>query len=138
MDQIFSLNEMNYLVALESFESAPTWRIVDPGIFWIAKCKNESCEAYKRDVICNAGFGVFDLSMQAAINICPMCGENVENAKNCGFFNAKWSFFGVDNRGNERRGNGEAGMDSYTTFEDGEDAQWRVLRIEVEPIINLT
>ncbi|OMJ72575.1 hypothetical protein SteCoe_28962 [Stentor coeruleus] len=129
--QSFSFNEMSNQVKHEFSQKAPEWRTVESGISFIGICENRECAAYNREVISNAGFGVFDINRQVGMMPCPMCKQYLSNAKNCGFFMAQWRFFGIDSNGIERTGNGRAYEDNYTTFLDGDDAQWRVLRIAV-------
>ncbi|OMJ66993.1 hypothetical protein SteCoe_35976 [Stentor coeruleus] len=128
---VFSFNEMSNQIKFGFSNNAPKWRIVDFGISFIGICKNRECCAYNHEVISNAGLGVFDIKRQVGIMPCPMCEQPIGNAKNCGFFMAEWSFFGIDSRGVEIRGGGEAYEHNYTTFLDGDDEQWQVLRIAV-------
>ena len=65
---------------------------------------------------------------------CPMCEQQVVGVENCGFFNAGYKFYGVDNEGERREGEGEGNRENYTTFEDDEDEEWVVLRIQVLPL----
>lgn len=129
--QIFSFNEMSNQIKLEFSSNAPKWRTVETGISFIGICANSECVAYNREVISNAGLGVFDINRQAGMMPCPICKQLLSNTKNCGFFMAEWRFFGIDSRGFERTGNGEAYEDNYTTFLDGDNEEWRVLRIAV-------
>jgi ubiquitin-large subunit ribosomal protein L40e len=129
--QVFSFNELNNQVTLEFSNNAPVWRTVDRGISWRAICNNSKCKAFRREVICNAGFGVFDVKLQALAMPCPVCKVKVGNLRNCGFLGARWRFLGRDGSGVERRGHGEAGEDGYTTFLDGDDGEWISLKFEV-------
>jgi hypothetical protein len=86
---VFSFNELNNQTDLEFSNSAPEWRTVDRGISWRGICNNLSCEAYEKEVICNVGYGVFDVKLQAFATFCPMCKGLVGNIKNCGFFSAR-------------------------------------------------
>ena len=131
--QAFTFNGMNTQVTREFSDTAPEWRTVESGISWIGTCNNESCEAFAREVICNCGFGVFDVNQVARIAECPMCRQSVNRVRNCGFFMAKWRFFGRDSIGIERRGEGDAHTKNYTTFLEGDDQNWAFLRIEVTP-----
>ncbi|OMJ65224.1 hypothetical protein SteCoe_38762 [Stentor coeruleus] len=135
--QVFSFNEMSNEIKLEFSQNAPEWRTVEPGISFIGICENRECVAYNREVISNAGLGVFDINRQAGMMPCPMCKQTLSNAKNCGFFMAEWKFFGIDSNGIERTGNGDAYEYNYTTFLDGDDVQWRVLRIAVRQRDNI-
>ncbi|OMJ72574.1 hypothetical protein SteCoe_28961 [Stentor coeruleus] len=131
MSQIFSFNQMSSEVKIEFSQSAPMWRTVQKGISFLGTCMNILCEAFFEEVICNVGFGVFDINRIAGSLTCPICKNAVENAGNCGFFKAEWSYFGIDSEGNERRDSGESSENNYTTFLEGDNENWRVLRIAV-------
>ena len=133
--QPFTFNGMNNEVTLKFSSNGPEWRSVREGISWIGKCYNYSCEAFRAEVICNSGFGVFDANQANRIAVCPMCKEGVQ-VKNCGFFKAKWRSFGMDRQGIERRSEGDSPNHNYTTFLDGDDLEWIFLRIEVLPLEN--
>ena len=133
--QPFTFNGMSNEVTLTFSSKAPVWRSVREGISWIGICENSSCKAFKAEVICNSGFGVFDVNQVNRIAVCPMCKQGVE-VKNCGFFKAKWRSLGMDRQGIERRSGGESPNDNYTTFLDGDDLDWIFLRIEVLPLEN--
>jgi hypothetical protein len=130
---MLTFNDMRNQVKIGFSHRAPAWRTVEYGISWLAICNHHECVAYKREVICNAGFGVFDVKAESVRNRCPMCKLNVINLKNCGFLKAKWRFLGHMEDGVERRGNGEADDQEYTTFNSSEEEEWRDLLIEVEP-----
>ena len=134
--QPFTFNGMSNEVTLKFSSSAPKWRMVREWISWIGKCENFSCKAFRAEVICNNGFGVFDVNQVNKIAVCPMCEEGVQ-LKNCGFFKAKWRSLGIDRQGLERRSGGESLNDNYTTFPDGDYLEWIFLRFEVLPLENL-
>ena len=134
--QPFTFNGMNNEVTLKFSSNAPDWRSVREGISWIGKCDNSRCKAFRAEVICNSGFGVFDINEANRIAVCPMCEDGIK-VKNCGFFKAKWKSLGMDRQGLERRSGGESPNDNYTTFLDGDDIEWIFLRIEVLPLENL-
>lgn len=129
--QIFSFNQMSNEVKIEFSQSAPDWRTVQKGISFLGICMNTECGAYLEEVICNVGFGVFDANRLAGSLPCPICKNVVPNAENCGFFRAEWEYFGIDSEGNERRGSGESSENNYTTFLEGDNEEWKVLRIAV-------
>lgn len=52
-------------------------------------CKSEDCEAFNKEVICNCGFGAFDVKILSRVCFCPICENRVENVYNCGFFMAR-------------------------------------------------
>lgn len=56
--------------------SGPPWRTISPGFTMVGFCSNARCEAFKLDVLCNKGFGCFDLSRTVAS--CPMCKINIK------------------------------------------------------------
>lgn len=131
--QAFTFNGMSNEVTLGFSSEAPEWRSVSKGISWIAICENSGCKAFRREVISNSGFGVFNANQAVRIAMCPMCEQGFRNIRNCGFFMAKWRAFGRDSQGIERRSEGESTYDNYTTFLDGDDMNWAFLRIEVIP-----
>lgn len=133
---VFCFNEMMNQVKIEFSDNAPEWRTVKQGISWIGICGNSNCRAFRKQVICNSGFGVFDANIAKRQTLCPVCNQIVSDVQNCGFFMAKWKFVGRDSLGVERRGNGEALENKYTSFRSGDDQDWAILRIEVVPCRN--
>ncbi|OMJ74228.1 hypothetical protein SteCoe_26888 [Stentor coeruleus] len=129
--QIFSFNEMSNQIKIEFSQKAPKWRIVQKGISFRGICKNKQCPACDHEVICNLGFGIFDIKVQAGVLLCPICKCMINNVRNCGFFMAEYEHFGIDSQGVERRGRGESYENNYATFLDGDNEQWRILRIAV-------
>ncbi|OMJ72573.1 hypothetical protein SteCoe_28960 [Stentor coeruleus] len=127
----FSFNGMSNEVKIKFSENAPDWRIVRPGISFCGICMNIKCRAYNDNIISNSGLGVFDVNRQVGIIVCPICENVISRVRNCGFYMAEWKYFGIDSGGIERRGSGRAYEDKYSTFLDGDNQQWRVLRIAV-------
>lgn len=132
MPPSFSFNPMENAVKMEFSRTAPDWRVVEYGVSWLGTCVNFECPAFRQEVICNCGYGVFDVERQKRVTFCPMCKQLVENIGGCGFFNCNFSFYGVEISGNEREGSGKAGSQEYTAFLNGEGVDWRFLRIQVE------
>ena len=130
----FVFNNLEKTRQIQFSPNAPKWRVVRTGLSWRAICRNNRCEAYKCEVICDGGFGVFELSKTSDVIRCPMCKENIESFDNCGFYRAKWKFKGKDQQGNKKKGKGAADSDSFTTFADGDNMLWKYLRIEVSPL----
>ena len=127
-------NKLSSVVEQDFSDSAPDWRGVERGISFQGECINSHCRAFKSIAISNLRFGIVDLSQLKAQ--CPMCSKYLKNVRNCGFFDCKWRFFGIDSEGQERRGEGQASSEKYTTFKEGDEIEWRSLRIETTPKIN--
>lgn len=73
--------------------SAPKWRVAEPGLCVEGKCINRECKAYKQMVIDNKQYTEFDLVTDAHSCQCPICHEAVE-PETCGFNNCKWKVIG--------------------------------------------
>jgi len=127
-------NKLSSVVEQDFSDSAPDWRGVAPGISFQGECTNSDCRAFKSIAISNLRFGIVDLTELKAK--CPMCSEYLKNVRNCGFFDCKWRFLGIDSEGHERRGEGQASSEKYTTFKEGDEIEWRSLRIEITRKIN--
>jgi ubiquitin len=132
MPPSFSFNSMETAVKMEFSKTAPDWRCVSPGMSWLGECVNPECPAFIREVISNHGFGVFNVQTDRNRAACPMCKEQLTGVGGCGFFNCKFKFYGVQMDGVVREGAGDAGKDDYTAFLNGEEIEWRILRIQVE------
>ena len=129
---IFSFNSMNKPSEIEFSQTAPHWRLVHSGFSWIGDCTNQNCQAYLQEVISNHGFGVFNVETAKYRAPCPMCKRFLSNVEQCGFYNCKYKFYGVQFDGTERTGSEIAGKDNYTAFIDGENIRWKFMRIQVE------
>jgi hypothetical protein len=71
--------------------SAPAWRYIVRGLNVEGLCKNSSCKAYKRMVICQKGFTAFNVAVQPVH--CPLCRTPVK-AITCSFSDCVWMFEG--------------------------------------------
>jgi hypothetical protein len=128
----FFFNSMETAVKLEFSKTAPDWRCVSPGMSWLGDCATTECPAFNREVICNHGFGVFNILTDRNRAACPMCKEHFIGVARCGFFNCRFKFYGVQIDGVVREGAGDAERDDYIAFFNGEEIEWRDIRIQVE------
>ena len=82
----FTFNGLNNQVKVQFSDKAPSWRIVKQGISWIGNCNNSTCPIFRKEVISNSGFGVFEVTTKIRACLCPMCNNILINVNNCGFF----------------------------------------------------
>jgi len=73
---------------------APAWRRAGEGLCLEGKCQNELCQAYKRFVIMNKGFGTYDVIYDQHKNKCPMCLKYVK-AEKVAFNNCTYGYTGI-------------------------------------------
>ena len=59
-------------------KNANKWNKIRKGLNVSAICKNESCEAFNKEVDCMIGMGEFDLVRNADEIKCPMCSKEIE------------------------------------------------------------
>jgi hypothetical protein len=130
----FSFVDMSSAIREKFSDDAPNWRIVQPGLSWQGTCKNTRCDAYNSVVIINEGFGVFVVEELRMGAVCPMCNRVVRDVDNCGFYKASWRFWGKLDTSKEKRGEGRADTEDYTTFSRDNQAGWSELIIEVKPL----
>ena len=73
--------------------SAPDWRYATSGLNIEGVCKNSSCKAYKKQVICKIGYGAFDLISDKGGCKCPICKVLIDPIT-CGFTNCYYNWTG--------------------------------------------
>ena len=109
-----------------AFKDAPPWRYISEGLNLEAECKSNKCDANKKLVWIQKGFGEFDI-MDIVFNrtLCPICQQETEDVANFGFLNCDYKIVG--NQINPERKKVDiaenAPKDGVTTFEPGE-ANW--------------
>jgi len=128
----FQFNQIKNMGKIRYLHNGPKWRTVHPGISFSSKCKTEGCEAFKKSVIVNKEFGTFDLAETTWKLDCPLCKKRTEPATLCGFDKAKWKFEGILQNGKERVIIGETSSNDYHTFREGDNENWRYLKVTVE------
>ena len=79
-------------------KSAPEWRYVKKGLNLFGICQNNSCKAFKEEVIFNREReGIinekFNLQENIENIICPICG-GIVIPKTCGFWDCEYQFIG--------------------------------------------
>lgn len=68
----------------------PQWRVADKGLNIEGECKNKSCAAIGKMVICNKGLTIFNIAQESS---CPVCFCHFK-ATTCAFTNCMWMFEG--------------------------------------------
>lgn len=63
-------------------------RVVCPGLYGVAACENDKCEAYQETVVCNFGMGTFSIGKLQFQGKCPACHSRLPKmtqweANNC-------------------------------------------------------
>lgn len=112
---------------------APIYRTVTRGLNFRSKCENRRCEAYDQVIIVNKGLGRFNVTVEAGTLACPICGNQAKKANNCGFYLAQWRFIGITIGGNRLEIEGRTETRNYHTWKEGEERNWEVLEVEVDP-----
>ncbi|GIQ82088.1 hypothetical protein KIPB_003169 [Kipferlia bialata] len=75
-------------------DDAPPWRQYCNGSNLEGKCSNRHCVAFHKWIVYNIGFGTFDLVLDNASCVCPMCHEYVR-PRTIGFTNCILNITGV-------------------------------------------
>ena len=75
-------------------KKAEKWRLIGKGLNLEGICENSKCRAYKKKVWVPKGFGVFYIQEEVCESVCPICGEEVEQVEQCGFFYCKYRIQG--------------------------------------------
>jgi hypothetical protein len=76
--------------------NAPAWRSHAQGANLIGICRNSSCKANGKKVVCGIGYGTHLIAENGAIKItvhCPMCNETIV-PKTCAFNNCHFQVLG--------------------------------------------
>ena len=139
-------NKVKYL---KFSDNAPKWRKVCAGLNIFGICKNEKCEAFKKEVIYKTNTNtdnsyvhengiIFNLNKELKKIRCPMCDKLVK-PKTCGFWKCEYQFSGVkEENGEEKKYKSEPketnedNFEYFDAFKNGE-ATWFELIIYVLP-----
>lgn len=76
------------------------WRNIKEGINLFGKCKNEKCEAFRKEVIQNIKEDEYDLNLHNNKMECPMCDSNC-SIRMAGFYKCSYSIQGEYRKINE-------------------------------------
>ena len=129
----FKFNQIETMWRIPYSREALEWNIVKPGISFWSKCITKSCKAFGKSIIVNKEFGTFDLAETTCKLQCPICGELSAPATNSGFDRAKWKFVGRRHDSEQERTiEGETLSHEYHTFKEGDNAEWRYLKVNVQ------
>eukprot|EP00770_Monocercomonoides_exilis_P007655 MONOS_7616.1-p1 / transcript=MONOS_7616.1 / gene=MONOS_7616 / organism=Monocercomonoides_exilis_PA203 / gene_product=polyubiquitin / transcript_product=polyubiquitin / location=Mono_scaffold00265:16239-20772(-) / protein_length=1285 / sequence_SO=supercontig / SO=protein_coding / is_pseudo=false len=126
------------LVETSFSSSAPSWRVVEPGICIEGICKHEGCPAFNRNVICRWGMKQYDL--HASSPFCPCCLKRMIPLKP-GFFACSWRITSVKEDGTVTHMPWKkASHERYTTYDEKQAgiANFVLLLIEAMPYNNIT
>ena len=74
--------------------SAPDWRIATLGLNIEGICKKSQCAAYNKQVICQIGYGFFDIILDKEKCKCPICKQWIDPIT-CGFTNCHYKWTGI-------------------------------------------
>ena len=88
------VSNQNAFVDSQFTRTGPDWHIVRKGLNLEGFCRNLSCVAAKKNVVCPMPHAVFDLIADRDKVKCPMCRENVEPIT-CGFTDCSYTFEGI-------------------------------------------
>ena len=112
---------------------APTWREVGEGLCIHGRCRNKSCEAYKRKVICTMGFVDVDIAGPNKISSrCPMCKSRF-TPKKPGFNNCWWKIEAVKTSSPECvfHSPWNRALNEYTTYDEATAGTSEFVRLKV-------
>jgi hypothetical protein len=107
----------------------PEWEILKGGMSLVGVCNTDTCPACENYVVCNFGYGVYDLSRVLSSFECPECGELVINKVSCGFLCTKWKCSGVTSERKRFERGWEYVCNQYTYFEQALNIEWSYLTI---------
>lgn len=120
-----STNDVKVKV-FRTFKQAPPWRYISEGLNLEAECKLDKCQAFKKLVWIQKGFGEFDI-IDIVFNrtLCPMCEQETEDVVNFGFLNCDYKIIGNQIKPERKKVDiaENAPKGGVTTFEPGE-ANW--------------
>lgn len=118
---------------LLDFGPGPKWRTINIGVSIKGKCINTDCVAYNDISYKTLGTGDFDV--RDIINVkavCPICNKLMNNVDNFGFWQARWSVFGIGDGFKPFSFSGEAtDHNKFYTFQDGENMNWQAMMLNV-------
>ena len=78
----FRFNDLEHKERRSFDSSAPSYRVIIPGLNFDAKCSNSLCSAYMDSVTVQKGFGFFNVGKEIYMCKCPSCGRTTEPATN--------------------------------------------------------
>jgi hypothetical protein len=111
-------------------DDAPDYRTICPGMSIHGVCKNNDCKANNDRVICNMGYGEFDVKHIDDDCYCPVCYQYIKHI-GVGFYLADTIIDGIDSTGKV--------VDQVRKFiepqyeENDGKTLWRELKITVKP-----
>jgi len=133
----FVFNKLEAVNQIAFNQYAPAHRKVAPGISFKSKCLNSArnCKAAGKVVIVNKDFGEFNIPEVADELECPVCHERAEVSVELRVSNAKWAFKGQLTSGVDVvKGGSTENHKYYTFFKDGDNTEWRFLKVKVSSI----
>ena len=94
----FEFASMQKLKPVTFSSSAPSYRIVRPGLQLQGYCRNTSCKVYGQCFVCNIGFGIFDAEYLNSNCKCPMCYLQFDHI-GVGFYKSHITVTGIKESG---------------------------------------
>ena len=116
-------------IVVQRVNNAPDWRIVKKGLSWISMCCNPECAAFGNSIICNSGFGIYDLSRVYRDLVCPICGVTAAPPTTCGVLLARIKYYGVTIENIQFEGSCEHNDLNYHVFGESTEKKWKYLTI---------
>ena len=97
----FSFNNLTEKVKISVHKSTNprSCKRIRPGLVTLAKCKNNACDAYKKNVCINYGFGSFELGQLLFSGLCPLCSKKTERVFNFGYYKTTIIINGINSEG---------------------------------------
>lgn len=133
-----SFNSFEKPISINFAATAPKWNVIIAGMNLVGKCTNFKCEAYGKNVHCQKGFGLFNISKESVISKCPVCKAKASECNNVVFWKCKYTISGQIKGEREMKTIKKItrSEDSCETFvnKDGDQRDWLFLEINVEKV----
>jgi len=131
-------------------EDGPFYLTVKNGINIFGFCQNKECQAYKKEVCCPFGYGIFDLiedlnSKSKKCPKCPACEFLLLEVESCGFMNCEYHYIGkkyenkklIDVNFSKKTKGGYGAIDYIDPGKKGENkSMWVELLIKAKKLNN--
>lgn len=131
-------NSLEKPISQKFAENGPKWREACTGMNLNGTCINKKCVAFSQSIVCQKGFGIFNIAKESLMSRCPICGDIAKDSNNIYFWKCEYTVNGqvkgeAKQKSYTKRVKGE---DSFETFEnkDGDQREWVFLEIIVKKI----
>lgn len=116
----------NAMLTAKLTTRGPKYLEIAPGLNLQGVCKNRSCMAYNKEIVCKKSFDEYEVGDNDCT--CPICDGKV-TAKTCGFYKCFYRFDGVKNSGEKFVGPWKKIGHEYKFFSEDKIIAWKFLVI---------